>query len=68
MKAIMTLKELTTIDQLEQFLAGSQICVYEVHSGADERYRWIQNNLKQFSYPRLSKREKGGGYSLFDAD
>lgn len=59
MKAIMTLKELTTIDQLEQFLAGSQICVYEVHSGADERYQWIQNNLKQFSYPRLSKREKG---------
>ena len=42
MKAIMPLKELTTIDQLEQFLNGSQICVYEVHSGADERYQWIE--------------------------
>jgi hypothetical protein len=59
MKTIMTLKDLTTIDQIEQFLIGSQICLYDVLSSKDERYKWIQNTLKQFKYPSLPKREKG---------
>jgi transposase len=59
MKTIMTLKDLTTIKQLEQFLDGTQICTYEVLSSKDERYQWIQKTLIQFQYFTLSKRDKG---------
>ena len=55
----MTLNELTTIEQLEHFLDGSQICSYEVLSTKDERYAWTQKTLVQFRYTTLSKREKG---------
>lgn len=55
----MTLDQLTTIDQLEHFLAGSQVCIYEVTSHPKERYAWIQSALIQFHYTTLSKRQKG---------
>jgi transposase InsO family protein len=59
MRTIMTLKKLTTIEQLERFLDGSQICSYEVLSDKDERYHWIQKSLIQFRYMTLNKRDKG---------
>ncbi len=55
----MTLDDLTTIDQLEQFLDGSKICHYQPEASKDERYQWIQKTLVQFRYTTLSKREKG---------
>lgn len=55
----MTLNDLTSIEQLERFLDGSQVCHYEPCSSKDERYQWIQKTLAQFIYITLSKREKG---------
>ena len=51
----MTLKELITIDQLEQFLAGLQICVYEVHSGADQTKRTSIEQAKRTSINLMCK-------------
>jgi transposase InsO family protein len=55
MKTIMTLSKLTTIEQLDRFLSGSQVCVYEVQDSKSELYRWIQRTLVQFRYLTLSK-------------
>lgn len=55
----MTLKQLTTIEQLEQFLDGSQACVYEIADDKKSTYRWIEQTLKHFGYPRLGKQDKG---------
>jgi hypothetical protein len=59
MKTIMTIDKLTTIEQLEHFLSGSQVCIYEVAGDKNERYQWIQRTLIQFRYITLSKPEKG---------
>lgn len=59
MKTIMTLSELTTIDQLDGFLRGSQTCAYTVLGNKDERYQWIQKTLVQFCYLTLKKGDKG---------
>jgi hypothetical protein len=72
MKTIMTLNELTTVEQLKHFLDGTQICVYTTLCSKSERYRWTQRTLVQFSYMNLKKVDKGvvilylikvGGYS-----
>ncbi len=55
----MKLNELTTIEQLQSFLDGTQICVYEVHSSKDARYNWIQTTLVQFRYITLPRGDKG---------
>lgn len=55
----MTLNQLATIEQLEQFLDGSQACIYEMAGDKDSGYQWIENTLKQFRYPQRNKREKG---------
>ncbi len=55
----MTLKQLNTIDQIEQFLGGSQACVYEIADGKESAYRWIEQALKQCRYPQLNKHDKG---------
>lgn len=55
----MTLDKLTTIEQLEQFLSGAQVCAYEVLDDKSELYKWIQSTLVQFQYLTLSKRDKG---------
>ena len=59
MQTIMKLSNLTTIDQLEQFLDGSQACAYDVQSSKDEQYTWVRKTLVQFRYMALAKREKG---------
>ncbi len=55
----MTLDKLTSIQQLEQFLDGTQRCAYEVLSSKDEQYLWIQSTLVQFRYLGLNKADKG---------
>ena len=59
MKTIMKLEDLTTIDQLEDFLSGTQAVAFSVISDKDACYRWIQGELVKFRYLRLSRHGKG---------
>jgi len=58
-RTIMKLEELTTIDQLEGFLSGTQAVAFSVISDMDACYRWIQGELVKFLYLRLSRHGKG---------
>jgi transposase InsO family protein len=59
MKTIMKLEDLTTIDQLEDFLTGTQAVAFSVISDKDACYRWIQGELVKFRYRRLTRQGKG---------
>ena len=55
----MKLDDLRSIDQLRDFLEGTQEVAFAVLTGKDERYRWMQQTLIKFRYRRLSKADKG---------
>jgi len=55
----MKLNALTTLAQVEAFLAGTQPVTFSVLSTKDECYQWIQTNLLTFEYLTLSKPQKG---------
>jgi len=59
MKTIMKLEDLTTIDQLVDFLSGTQAVAFSVISDKDACYRWIQGELAKFRYLGLSRQGKG---------
>jgi len=59
MKAIMKLEELTTTEQLEQFLNGTQAVLFEISSVKKERYDWIRRELIRFNYLQQGKVDKG---------
>jgi len=59
MKTIMNAEDLTTIEQLSAFLAGTQRVAFEVASGKDARYQWVQKTLVKFHYSLLSRQDKG---------
>jgi transposase InsO family protein len=59
MKTIMKLEDLTTIDQLEDFLSGTQAVAFSVISDKDACYRWIEGELVKFRYLKLSRQGKG---------
>jgi transposase len=59
MKPIMNRNDLNTIEQLEQFLTGSQAVAFLVASSQDECYRGIQRILVKFRYASLKKHSKG---------
>ncbi|MEX0830775.1 MAG: integrase [Nitrospirales bacterium] len=59
MNTIMTLHALTTLPQLEDFLAGTQPVTFSVLSTKDDCYQWIQTSLVTFEYLTLSKPHKG---------
>ena len=48
MKPIMNINDLNIIEQLEQFLTGSQAVVFLVADSKDECYRGIQRTLVKF--------------------
>jgi hypothetical protein len=52
-------ERLSTIKQIEEFLAGSAGVEFAVAGDDGERYRHISRVLKRFDYPRRSKRERG---------
>ena len=54
----MKLNDLRSIDQLRDFLDGTQAVVFAVVTD-DERYQWIQQSLIKLRYGRLSKADKG---------
>lgn len=59
MKTIMKLEELTTIEQLSQFLDGTQAVIFKISTAKEERYQWIQHELVRFQYPVINKVSKG---------
>ena len=54
---IMSLEQLTTIEDLWQFLDGTQAVAFSVATGKQERYRWIQRTLLRHRY--LQARQEG---------
>ena len=59
MKTIMKLEDLTTIDELEDFLSGTQAVAFSIISDKDACYRWIQGELVKFRYLKCSRQGKG---------
>ena len=55
---IMNDERLQTIEQVKQFLEGSEALEFGGVS-IEERYRWIEGVLKRFGYYRLKRAEKG---------
>ena len=55
---IMNDKRLQTIEQVEQFLEGSEALEFRGLS-AEERYKWTETVLVRFSYLKLKGGEKG---------
>ena len=51
-------ERLHTIEQVKQFLAGSEALVFRGAS-IEERYQWIEAVLVRFRYSRLERAEKG---------
>lgn len=55
----MTLEALTTVEQLRDFLSGTQTVAFSVLGDHDTRYRWLQGELVKFRYVTLSRQNKG---------
>ncbi len=55
----MTLKQLTTIAAVEQFLDGTQEVAFSLATSKQERYRWVQKTLVKHQYLLLSKGDRG---------
>jgi len=51
-------EQLQTIEQVKQFLEGSEALEFRVLS-VGEKYNWIEEVLIRFSYHRLKRTEKG---------
>jgi len=58
MKTFMNDTKLETLDQVRQFLEGTEAISFQIES-KDARYRWIQHTLVKFRYLKLSKTSKG---------
>ena len=50
--------QLETLDQVRQFLEGTEAVTFQIAS-KDARYRWLQHTLVKFRYLQLSKTDKG---------
>ncbi|MCP4048577.1 MAG: transposase family protein [Gammaproteobacteria bacterium] len=59
MKTIMKLEDLKTIDQLSEFLSGTQTVAFSIILDKDECYSWIEKVLFKFQYRKLGKQDKG---------
>jgi hypothetical protein len=58
MMTYMNETQIVTLDQVQQFLDGTEAVSFTLASKA-ERYRWIQHTRVRFRYLELSKVEKG---------
>jgi len=45
-------EDLTIVDQLAEFLSGTQAVAFTVISDKDDCYHWVQSVLCEFSYQR----------------
>lgn len=59
MQTLMNLDNLTSIDQLAEFLSGTQTVAFSVLSGPAARYEWVQKTLIRFRYLTLSRGDQG---------
>lgn len=59
MHTLMKLQDLKSIDQLREFLSGTQAVAFSVTGDKDDRYRWIQGELTRFRYLSRSRDDKG---------
>ena len=57
----MKLGDLRTIDQLFDFLSGTQTVAFSVIGDEAVCYKWIQTTLIKFRYLSLSRHDKGVG-------
>ena len=55
----MNVDQLTSTEEIERFLDGSQAVVYAVGTSKEERYKWIQTTLIRLGYYGLTRKEKG---------
>lgn len=55
----MKLEDLRTVEQLKDFLSGTQAVAFSVLSDKENRYRWLQGELVKFRYLTLSRADKG---------
>ena len=55
----MKLEELKTIEQLSQFLDGTQAVIFKLDTIKKKRYQWIQHELARFDYMAINKTDKG---------
>ena len=55
----MNLDNLTSIDQLAEFLSGTQAVAFSVLSSPAARYEWVQKTLVRFGYLTLSRPHQG---------
>lgn len=56
---IMKLDNLSTIEQMESFINGSQAIAFTVAASKQERYRLVDSILKRFRYSSLRRPDKG---------
>ena len=59
MKTMMKLEELKTMEQLTQFLDGTQAVMFTLNSSKNEHYKWFRHELIRFRYLSLGKVDKG---------
>ncbi len=52
-------KDLKTVEQVQQFLVGTQLVAFQILDDKASRYKWIQSTLIRFNYDRLKRLEKG---------
>ena len=62
-------KDLKTVEQVQQFLVGTQLIAFQIKDCDSyrslvlddnaSRYKWIQSTLIRFNYDRLKRQEKG---------
>lgn len=55
----MNTNQLQTIEQLMQFLDGTQSITLSIEGSKKSRYAWVRKTLVQFHYLALAKPEKG---------
>jgi transposase InsO family protein len=58
-KAIMNVDDLERIEDLENFLSGTQAVMFAVEQELEKSYAWVQKTLIKFKYPLLRKYDKG---------
>jgi len=59
MKTIMNINQLKTIQELEQFLLGTQPVAFCLDEHVSAIYRWLQKTLVSFEYLKQNKYAKG---------
>ena len=59
MQTLMDLDNLTSVDQLADFLCGTQTLAFSVLISPATRHEWVQKTLVQFRYATLSRADQG---------